>query len=149
VRRDVRGHPEPQTDAFIGSLRLEGVVADGAKQVVLGGHHQVEVLLGGERTFCLDDSRYRHPEELAARRWSEMANHLDGYPGGHQREGCDQHRHGDGQDLVGEVGEMVAEVFPAGIGVDEELGERTVGKLGDGAGSQGEAGTEDGNGILL
>jgi len=96
--------------------------------VALGGQHRVEVPPEGERTFRLDDSRHRHLDELAARRWPETADHSDDRPGGHQREDGDQHRHGDGQDLVGEVGEMVAEVFPPGVGVGEEVGERPVGQ---------------------
>jgi len=128
VRRDVRGHPQPQTDAVTGPLHLEGDVAGGAKQVALGGQHRVEVPPEGERTFRLDDSRHRHLDELATRRWPEKAKHSDHRPGGHQSQDCDHHRHGDGQNLVGEVGEMVAEVFPPGVGVGEEVGERPVGQ---------------------
>ena len=47
---------------------------------------------------------------------------------GKMRKGGDHRGHGDKQDLVGEVGEMVAEVFPPGVGVGEEVGERTVGQ---------------------
>ncbi len=49
-------------------------------------------------------------------------------PGGHQPRDCDQHWQGDGQDLVGEVGEMVTEVFPPGVGIGEEVAERPVGQ---------------------
>jgi len=118
-------------------------VAGGAKEVALAGQHRVEVPPEGERTFRLDDSRHRHLDELATGRWPEKAKHSDDRPGGHQREDGDHHRHGDGQDLVGEVGEMVAEVFPPGVGVGEEVGERPWGMLGDGAGAAG------GNEILL
>ena len=128
VRRDVRGHPEPQTDAVTGSLHLESDVAGGAEEVAPGGQHRVEVPPEGEGTFRLDDSWHRHLDELATGRWPETAKHPDDHPGGRQCQDGDHRGHGDGQDLVGEVGEMVAEVFPPGVGVGEEVGERPVGQ---------------------
>jgi len=128
VRRDVRGHREPQADAVTGPLHLEGDVADGAKQVALGGQHRVEVPPEGEGTLRLDDSWHRHLDELATGRWPETAKRSDDHPGGHQCQDGDHRGHGDGQDLVGEVGELVAEVFPPGVGVGEEVGERPVGQ---------------------
>ena len=86
------------------------------------------ILPEGERTFRLDDSWHRHLDELATGRWPETAKHPDHRRGGHQPQDGDHHGHGDGQDLVGEVGEMVTEVFPPGIGVGEEVGERPVGR---------------------
>jgi hypothetical protein len=143
VRRDARGHPEPQTDAFTGPLHLEDDVAGGTKQVALGGQHRVEVPPEGERTLRLDDSRHRHLDELANGRWPETAKHSNDHPGGHQPQNGDHHRHGDGQDLVGEVGEMVAGSFHQASGWARKWASGPWGRLGDGAGAVG------GNGILL
>lgn len=103
-------------------LHLEGDVTRRVQQTVSAGQHRVEVAPEGERTLGLDAGGQGHLDELPGGRRPETSNRPDENPGDDQRRQAGEHRDGDRQDGFAEVGKVVDEVDPPGVGVGEEVG---------------------------
>lgn len=110
-----------------GALDLEGDLAGRPDEPARPTEHRVQVAPEAKRGFRLDGRRHGHLDEVTAYGRTEAGEQADEGGQDDERNEYTHDRGGDGQDGTGDVGGVVAEGVPPGVGVGEEPGGRAVG----------------------
>ena len=123
---DARWHPDAQSDAVRRGRHLEGHQVRSGKQVVTSGKDGMEVAPERGGTLGVDGGRHLNVDELA-RRGRPMPGD-DPHTHHQGDEDCEGHSNSDcdGQDGVGDAGQMLAEIGPPRVGMGEEVGQRAI-----------------------